>query len=218
MPTTYTSCASCGDLLTVQRESQLIHDGCPVGNVDMTNQAIIKLLSVFDEDTAKRVEILEEAPPRLADSALWYAQHYDWPVFPLKTGQKVPATPNGFKDATTDTAQIRRWWKAEPRYNIGIPTGIYADVIDVDVPAGTFSWADLRDSDACPDIHGIVATPSGGSHIYILPTGEGNRAGWLPGVDFRGHGGYVVAPPSTLDSQDGRRYRWHVYASTEIKR
>jgi hypothetical protein len=38
------------------------------------------------------------------------------------------------------------------------------------------------------------------------PTGSGNRAGLLEQVDWRGRGGYVVAPPSRHAS--GRPYQW----------
>jgi FtsP/CotA-like multicopper oxidase with cupredoxin domain len=42
--------------------------------------------------------------------------------------------------------------------------------------------------------------------IYLAPTGSGNRAGLLEQVDWRGRGGYVVAPPS--QHATGRHYRW----------
>src|SRR6516162_2229047 len=41
--------------------------------------------------------------------ALWYAGH-GYPVFPIQPKGKVPRTAHGFKDATTDSATIRRWW------------------------------------------------------------------------------------------------------------
>ncbi len=51
-------------------------------------------------------------------------------------------------------------------------------------------------------------TGGGGKQaFYAHPGGEvSNKAGLLPGVDIRGDGGYVVAPPSLHAS--GKRYRW----------
>jgi len=52
-------------------------------------------------------------------------------------------------------------------------------------------------------------TPSGGRHhLFRQPAGKswGNSSGKLaPKVDTRGHGGYIVAPPSVVD---GKAYRW----------
>lgn len=45
-----------------------------------------------------------------------------------------------------------------------------------------------------------------GWHHYLAASGAGNRAGLLEHVDWRGRGGYVVAPPSQHVS--GTRYRW----------
>jgi len=57
-------------------------------------------------------------------------------VFPLHPRTKTPATEHGFKDATTDVAQIRAWWTKTPDANIGIATGEASGglvVIDIDV-------------------------------------------------------------------------------------
>lgn len=55
-----------------------------------------------------------------------------------------------------------------------------------------------------------VATGGRGQHLYFkMPSdgsGIGNRANWLPGVDIRGNGGHVIAPPSLHAS--GARYSW----------
>ena len=52
----------------------------------------------------------------------------------------------------------------------------------------------------------VARTGGGGWHLLYAPTGLGNRVGLLPGVDWRGRGGLVVAPPSIHAS--GRPYRW----------
>jgi hypothetical protein len=54
--------------------------------------------------------------------------------------------------------------------------------------------------------HGPVVQTGHGFHWYVKPTGVGNRAGVLPGVDFRGRGSYVLGPPSV--HPNGHRYRW----------
>jgi hypothetical protein len=51
-----------------------------------------------------------------------------------------------------------------------------------------------------------VYTPRGGRHLYVAPSGDGNAANFRPGLDYRGAGGYVVAPPSI--GPNGKRYDW----------
>ena len=70
--------------------------------------------------------------------ALAYARR-GWPVFPCQPGQKIPATPHGFRDATTDPDQITGWFTRHPDRNLAIATGAPGpDVLDVDRhgPAG----------------------------------------------------------------------------------
>ncbi len=47
------------------------------------------------------------------------------PVFPVAARDKVPLIRNGrgFRDATTNLAQIETWWRRFPQANIGVPTG-----------------------------------------------------------------------------------------------
>jgi hypothetical protein len=53
----------------------------------------------------------------------------------------------------------------------------------------------------------LVRTGGGGWHLYLAPTSLGNVRPWgLEYVDWRGRGGYVVAPPSRHAS--GHPYQW----------
>lgn len=140
----------------------------------------------------------------LLGASLWYASK-GHPVFPCRPGEKAPATRTGFKEATTDPDQIRRWWTQNPAYNIGLPTGHAFEVLDLDLPG--WEVVDEATIDGlCPgDWIGLVATPRGGCHLYLPPTGAGNKQAMLPGIDYRGLGGFVVAPPSV--TSDGT-YVW----------
>ena len=148
--------------------------------------------------------------PSLGASALWYAEQ-GLAVFRLQPGRKTPLPGSrGCKDATTDLEQVRAWWTEHPEANIGIATGHLVDVIDLDGLEGQLSW--LRLVEEPPTIYGKVSTPRpGGGHLYVAAVpGTGNRAGILPSVDYRGTGGYVVAPPSVITEGNGYpgRYEW----------
>lgn len=137
------------------------------------------------------------------------------PVFPCRPNSKAPATPHGFQDATTNTARLEAWWGVsdggETRpLNLAIATGRASGlwVVDLDGEEGleTLEALEAEHGPLPPTV--TVATPSGGQHLYFrLPEGVEvrSRARVLPGVDVRGDGGYVLAPPSTVD---GRHYRW----------
>jgi hypothetical protein len=139
------------------------------------------------------------------DSALAYAAR-GWHVFPLKQRDKVPATKQGFKDATTDPDQIHAWWGRNPRYNIGIATGAVSGivVIDTDNPEAE-EYVQLQ-GDA-PTL--MQATAHGRHRLYQHPGGEiRNRAALhgVVGLDVRGDGGYIVVAPSVHPS--GTVYAW----------
>jgi hypothetical protein len=117
--------------------------------------------------------------------------------------------------ATTDPHRITLWWAQWPDANIGVPAGANnLAVLDVDPRHGgddtlatLVDWADTK--------HGIdllatrtVRTGSGGLHLlYQAPPGgikSAARAFGADGLDTRGRGGYIVAPPSLHVS--GGRY------------
>lgn len=120
--------------------------------------------------------------------------------------------PKGLHSATTDLAVIARWWRTCPDANVAIPTGAASGVFVLDVDprhGGDESLYELeRRNGELPEAPEAI-TGSGGRHIVFAHPGREirNSSGKLgPGLDVRGDGGYIVAPPSLHAS--GQRYRW----------
>jgi hypothetical protein len=115
--------------------------------------------------------------------------------------------PHGVNDATCNRARILAWWTRHPQANIGLATGHTFDVLDVDGPAGAHAIRTLATTHGLVSSGPLVRTGGGGWHFYLAPTGLGNiRPRDLEHVDWRGRGGYVVAPPSRHVS--GHPYQW----------
>ena len=139
-------------------------------------------------------------------------------VFPLLPRKKFPLTINGFKDGVTDLEQVRAWWTKHPTANIGIATGIKSGVWVLDIDAdkgGEKSLAEIEQRFYPLPATVEVITGSGGRHLYFrlrafdgAPTIRCSVGKVAAGIDIRGEGGYVVAPPSIHPS--GRPYSWSV--------
>src|SRR5262245_11531725 len=121
-------------------------------------------------------------------------------VFPCRARTKKPACPHGCLDATHDAATIESWWRGDPNYNVAIATGAPSGVFVIDVD-GDDGEAALRKLEAehgmlPPTVEVITAR---GRHLYFkmpahpVPCSVDKIA---PGIDVRGDGGYVLAPPS----------------------
>jgi hypothetical protein len=163
-----------------------------------------------------------------------YAQK-GWAVFPVHTWAngcctcgkaacdrpaKHPWCEQGFYAATTDCKLIQAWATAKPGCNWGIRTGEASGLLVLDIDpdkGGDESLARLQQQygDLPPTL--TVRTGSGGRHLYFkYPHGSGLSVGTgiLPGIDFRGEGGYVIAPPSLHASGD--RYEWLSPSDTPV--
>ena len=132
-------------------------------------------------------------------------------VFPCRSGEKRPLTAHGLLDATTDVEQVRAWWRRWPGANIGLPTGSISGlaILDIDRRAagsGYATFARLLQAGLADGWAGLVRTPSGGLHAYYPADPAGPARCWQAAghhVDFRGDGGYVIAPPSRVTSASG---------------
>jgi putative DNA primase/helicase len=132
-----------------------------------------------------------------------YAGH-DWPIFPVKPRGKEPLTPDGFKSATTDPAQIVKWLETWPKANWACVPGQTGHVV-IDI--------DGQDGEKAAQALGLLSKPTltvltaRGRHLWFKhPGGTIGNAPLAPHLDVRGDHGYVLLPPSIHPS--GKRYRW----------
>jgi Bifunctional DNA primase/polymerase, N-terminal/Primase C terminal 1 (PriCT-1) len=139
-------------------------------------------------------------------------------VFPCQPRGKAPACDAGLHAATTDPERINRWWQSFPDLNIGIATGAASRVfvLDIDGDDGEASLRKLEgEHSALPPTIEVITGK--GRHCYFQFGKHkiGNSAGQLgTGLDIRGNGGYVIAPPSIHPS--GRSYAWSVDAAQDF--
>lgn len=138
------------------------------------------------------------------------------PVFPCLPEGKRPLTRRGFLDASSDSARVAAWWSRTPDANIGIPTGAASGVVVVDVDVhgptdGRMAWKRAADAGLVDGAGLLVRTPTGGTHAYFPATPGTEQRSWqaaAAGVDFRGDGGYIIAPPSQrIIDGSVKRYR-----------
>jgi hypothetical protein len=131
-----------------------------------------------------------------------------WPLFPLRPGEKIPATTHGFKDATADRGAWGRWFGVGSA-GIGLPTGIVSGVgvVDVDPRNGGDGSLDRLQSEHGP-LPNTACSLTGGGGRHLLFRVRAPLKTWklASGVDVKLDGGYVVLPPSIHPS--GASYRW----------
>lgn len=106
---------------------------------------------------------------------------------------------HGFLAATTDVQRLTAMWTVYPDSNIGLRPVPGMFVLDVDPRNGGSVPPGLPET-----LSVISGREDDGIHLYFRGTPPG-RLG--PGLDFKGWGGYVVAPPS-LHPVTGKPYRW----------
>ncbi|THJ24680.1 bifunctional DNA primase/polymerase, partial [Candidatus Frankia alpina] len=154
----------------------------------------------------------------LRRAALYYAG-LGWPVVPVAPPGAAVARPGKqplARDwptaASTAVEQIQAWWRQWPDANIGIVTGPRSGlgILDLDVDkGGAASLSALESRVGCLPGTVTVMTGSGGAHLYYRHPGIALLSAadvHGPGLDVRGDGGLVVAPPSRHPC--GHRYAW----------
>jgi hypothetical protein len=150
-----------------------------------------------------------------AEFALRYAK-LGLSVFPLPPKAKIPQIKGWNVAGTTDPAQLELWWRQQPNANVAIQTGPKSKcfVLDVDPQYGGTDTLDgllTRNGPLPRTWQQMTGGAYGGFQIFFrYPNFRiGNKQQWdkYPGLDVRGDGGYVVAPPS-IHPDTGNAYSW----------
>jgi hypothetical protein len=123
----------------------------------------------------------------MLDAAIAYGRA-GYRVHPCSHVDKRPLTQWSLT-AATDETKIRYLWHLRPDSLIGLCTGNGLVVIDDD------RGQDKPESDLI-ETRTAKTRSRGYHHYYVTDQRVGNRVGIIPGVDIRGDGGYVIAPPS----------------------
>ena len=123
---------------------------------------------------------------------------------PIKAWKKYQTTLPTTKEIKSDCSQY-------PESNLAIITGTLSGIIVIDIDSAEGREAYIAE---CGEIHETIQAKTGradgqGLHLFFKHPGDGlyaNMAKVFPGIDVRGDGGYVIAPPSIHES--GNTYEW----------
>jgi hypothetical protein len=150
--------------------------------------------------------------PSLSAPAKEWALYYlrrGFSVVPVRRGEKIPAVPwHQYQHRRATLAEIEDWF-TDPTMGVGIVTGAISNIIvlDFDGSLGAETEAQILPRIG---VGPVALTGGGGAHRIMAHPGRKvfTRTGVLPGMDVRGDGGFIVAPPSVHAS--GRQYSWDV--------
>ena len=166
-------------------------------------------------------EPMPDQPDPYCQWALFY-QSLGWSVVPVRPGEKMPAVQwAAYQAAPASREQIEGWWEGPFRgYGVGLIQGAAAGTLVIDIDDhelegrnGSEALSELeRRHGPLPETAEAI-TGSGGRHLFFRHPGGDTRIRTAKdvagkGIDVRGDGGFVVAPPSLHAS--GRHYAWEV--------
>ncbi|MEJ7810402.1 MAG: bifunctional DNA primase/polymerase [Gemmatimonadaceae bacterium] len=157
------------------------------------------------------------ALPPIALAALGYLA-LGWNVIPVERGEsrKPHVRWKPYQAARVTTADVIGWWTRWPDANCGVVTGAISGlvVLDVDGAEGDANRARFGTLPHTPRVR-----TRNGHHYYFRhpgvelppwanPRDSARTDPALRGLDFRGDGAFIVAPPSVHHS--GHVYVWEV--------
>jgi hypothetical protein len=155
------------------------------------------------------VEVVRMQQNRLEELIVYAEFYHDagFSVIPLQARGKQPLIPwQEYQNKQATLEEIHEWFNQWKDANIGIITGRISNIIVLDID-GEEGWNTIKENNLQIPPTWKVQTGKGAHFYFKHPGGEiTNFVRRLPGIDLRGDGGYVVAPPSIHPS--GRMYQW----------
>jgi len=152
------------------------------------------------------------------DAALEFLE-WGWAVIPLSATEKHPLVKwKQFQTELPTEVDVERWWTAWPDADVGVITGAISGLCVVDADNEEARERAILEGYESP----ISVKTKRGWHYYFAHPLDGGWRGprsgvnagdhWIGqnGLDFRGDGSYVKAPPST-------GYQWSVPEGFEIR-
>ena len=138
-------------------------------------------------------------------------------VIPIQAHEKRPLIAwEEYQDRAATEEEIKTWWAKWPEANIGIVTGAISGLVVIDLDSEE-AKNNLKEMLPGYDLMAVPRSRTGkGWQLFFKHPGTPiqNRAGIIPGLDVRGDGGYVVAPPSI--HPNGKVYKWQVPLTGEL--
>jgi hypothetical protein len=123
--------------------------------------------------------------------------------------KKVNISWKKYQTEKQTESEIREWWGKWPNAMIGVMTGEINGIYAIDCDS---EEAYQKIQDMLPDtfVTPTALSAGGGHHIWVSCS-NGNRlptkTRLIPGLDTRGEGGIIVAPPSQNEIS-GKNYQW----------
>lgn len=143
-----------------------------------------------------------ESQMSVVDIALHYLRQ-NWSVIPIDPNTKRPLVAwTQFQNRRATPAEVREWYATFQGAGVGIVTGKISQLVVVDFDGD----AAINNLGEWPETY-EVQTPNGIHRYYLLGPDDRAVTGvsmFGRGVDVRGEGGYVIAPPTTR--RDGQAY------------
>ena len=153
----------------------------------------------------------EQIVSQMLEFALYYLS-MGWSIIPQRPGDKKPLVKwKRFQELPPDRAQVEEWWTRWPDAGICLVLGSVSGLVAVDVDSSEAErvFFELQGGEPTTLKSLSGSRKSSKAHYLFHCPDFPTTAKYTPlnkQLEFRGHGGYIVLPPSLHHS--GNRYAW----------